>query len=53
MGEIKLNDLDCRDKASLSKGVFKRRTSTRSEAFSFIIDILRNTKIRKFSYDMT
>ena len=41
MGEIKHNDLDCRDTAPLSKGVFKRRTSTRSEAFSFIIDILR------------
>ena len=43
MGEIQHNDLDCRDTAPLSKSVFKRRTSTRSEAFSFTIDILINT----------
>jgi len=46
MGEIKHNDLACRDTIRLSKGVFKRRTSTRSEsseAFSFIIYTLRNT----------
>ena len=42
MGEIKHNELDCRDTAPLSKGVFKRRTATRSESsetFSFIIYI--------------
>ena len=34
MAIIKHNELDCRDTAPLSKDVFKRRTSTGSEAFS-------------------
>ena len=37
MAIIKQNELDCRDTAPLSKDVFKRRTSTGSEAFSLFI----------------